>query len=203
MNVNKYSFRRPKIFEWTHSLNTLHKFTFSLIFAGFIGLLAQARFYLPFTPVPVTGQTFGVLLGAVLLGKTWGGVSAGMYLTIGAAGVPWFSGWTGGIGALTGITGGYLIGFVIASFVVGYAVDKYSLTRNYKGMLILLLIANFIIIYGFGLTNIYITISVIGGSSIGIVELLTIGVLPFLVGDIIKILFTSSVANWLTPKIDT
>ncbi len=200
INLNGYTLPRPKIFEWSHELSILQKLATSLVFASFIGLLAQVRFYLPFTPVPITGQTFGILLGAVLLGKNWGGISASMYVAIGAAGLPWFSGWTGGLGALTGATGGYLIGFIAASFVVGYAVDKYSLSRNLSGMLTLLFFANFLIIYGFGLTHLYIWTTVVKGSSVGIWELLVMGVIPFVVGDAIKLTITSGLANWITPN---
>ncbi len=202
MNLDGYALPRPKIFEWSHELNTVQKLVFSFLFAGFIGLLAQARFYLPFTPVPITGQTFGILLGAVLLGKTWGGISASMYVGAGAAGIPWFSGLTGGLGHLTGATGGYLLGFIVASFVVGYAVENYSLSRNFSGMLALLFFANFGIVYGTGLAHLYIWSSVLGGSSIGFFELLIIGAIPFIAGDLVKIIVSTSVANWLTPKLN-
>jgi len=202
INLDGHALPRPKIFEWSHELNTVQKLAFSILFAGFIGLLAQARFYLPFTPVPITGQTFGILLGAVLLGKTWGGISAGMYVGAGAAGVPWFTGWAGGLGHLTGATGGYLLGFIVASLFVGYIVDEYKLSRNFTGMLALLSLANFGIIYGTGLTHLYIWTSALGGSSIGFMELLMIGVIPFIAGDLVKILVSTSVANLLTPKLN-
>lgn len=200
MNLDGYGLPRPEIFEWTHELETIEKLAFSLLFACFTGLLAQVRLPLFFTPVPVTGQTFGILLGAVLLGKHWGGISAGMYVGAGAFGVPWFSGWSGGLASLTGATGGYLIGFIVASFVVGYAVDKYSLSRNFSGMLGLLFFANFVLIYGFGLANLYIWTSVVGGTSIGLLELLMMGAVPFVVGDVFKLVVTSGLATWLTPK---
>ncbi len=198
--MNGYALPRPKIFEWSRELDVLQKSALSFVFACFIGLLAQIRFYLPFTPVPITGQTFGILLGAIILGKTWGGVSAGMYVGAGVAGIPWFSGMTGGMGTLTGATGGYLMGFIIASFVVGYAVDKYGLSRNFSGMLVLLFFANFVIIYGIGLAHLYLWLSFVGGTSVGILELLVIGAAPFVIGDIFKLTIVSSVANWFTPK---
>lgn len=200
VNLDGYALPRPKIFEWAHELNTLHKLALSFVCACFVGLLAQLRFYLPFTPVPITGQTFGILLGAVLLGKTWGGVSAGMYVGAGVAGVPWFSGWTGGIGTLTGATGGYLIGFIIASFAVGYTVDKYSLSRNFSGMITLLFFATFGLIYGAGLLHLYLWVSLDGGSTIGMWELFMMGAAPFIVGDIVKLMISAGIANWLTPK---
>jgi len=200
IDVVDYSLPRPKIFEYSSELDMIHKTGLSLIFACIIGILAQIRFYLPFTPVPITGQTFGILLGAVILGKTWGGVSACMYVGIGAAGVPWFSGWTGGIGTLTGATGGYLLGFVVASLFVGYMVDRYGSSRSIYGMLGILSFANFVLIYGIGLTHLYIWMSVLQGSSVSIWNLLLIGAFPFIVGDAVKLLFTTGVANWLTPK---
>ncbi len=202
MNINIHMNRlsRPKIFEWGHDLNTLEKVIVSFTFACLIGLLAQLRFYLPWTPIPITGQTFAVLLGAVILGKTWGGASSAIYVGMGAAGVPWFSGWSGGLHAITGATGGYLLGFVISAFFVGYVVDTYSGSRGFVGMLALMLFTNFVLIYGFGMIHLYFWLSVVGGTSVGLLELLMMGAIPFVLGDIVKVFISSSTANWLTPK---
>jgi biotin transport system substrate-specific component len=87
-------------------------FGLSILFAGFTGLCAQLRFYLPFTPVPVTGQVFAVLLSGVVLGKKYGPLSQGLYLLLGISGVPWFA-----IGPV-GPTGGYIVGFIVAPFLI-------------------------------------------------------------------------------------
>ena len=121
MYINKYKNLRYNFFKWKYELNVVYKMSLALGFACLIGLCAQLRFYLPNNPaVPITGQTFAVLLAGVILGR-WGVVSLGIYTGIGAAGIPWFAPKvgmpifsSGGIGVLTGATGGYIIGFMIA-----------------------------------------------------------------------------------------
>ena len=96
----------------------------SLLFAGFTGLCAQLRFYLPFTPVPVTGQVFAVLLSGIILGKKYGPLSQVFYLLLGMAGIPWFV-----IGPI-GPTGGYIVGFITAPFLIGELLERARLRQN-------------------------------------------------------------------------
>ena len=91
MYIDRYKNVRLNLFKWRYELNFVYKLILALSFACLTGLLAQLRFYIPGTPVPVTGQVFGVILAGVLMG-TWGGISQVMYIGIGAAGVPWFAG---------------------------------------------------------------------------------------------------------------
>ena len=87
--------------------------------AALTAVLAQVRVLVPFSPVPLTGQTLAVLLGAAALGP-WRAVAAqGLYVAVGLLGLPVFTGWAGGVAHAAGITGGYLAGFVVASAVVG------------------------------------------------------------------------------------
>lgn len=197
--VDKYRYTRYKLFKWRYELAVAHKVVLAFGFACLTGLLAQVRFDLPWTPVPITGQTFAVLLSAILLGK-WGGISQGMYVGIGVAGVPWFAGWSGGIGVITGATGGYLIGFIIASLFLGYFVDRYIRSRYFLSMLALMLFANFIIIYGLGLLQLYAWLSFVKGSSVSFWELLMIGAIPFIIGDVIKVVAAAAIARGITPK---
>jgi biotin transport system substrate-specific component len=90
----------------------------------FIALLAQVAIPLPFSPVPITGQTFAVLLVGVLLGSRRGGLGVLLYLLEGAAGLPFFAGGTAGLARLAGPTGGYLVGFVVAAIVVGLLAER-------------------------------------------------------------------------------
>jgi len=92
--------------------------------AGLTALAAQVRIPLPFTPVPLTLQVFVVLLSAGLLGSRLGAISQLEYLGIGACGFPVFSGGKGGLAGLAGPTGGYLAGFVICSFAVGWILER-------------------------------------------------------------------------------
>ncbi|MBD3274481.1 MAG: biotin transporter BioY, partial [Candidatus Marinimicrobia bacterium] len=93
----------------------------SLVLGGslFIALLAQLAVHLPFSPVPITGQTLGVLLAGALLGKIRGTMTVLAYLTEGVSGLPVFAGATAGPAVLLGPTGGYLIGFIFAAYLTG------------------------------------------------------------------------------------
>lgn len=199
MYIDKYKNVRYNFFKWRYETNLVYKVILALSFACLTGLLAQFRFYLPYNPaVPITGQTFAVLLAGVVLG-TWGGISQIMYVGIGAAGMPWFTNFQGGIGALTGSTGGYIIGFILTAFFLGYFTDRYVRSRNFRNMLPLMLFANFALIYLPGMLVLYYWWTTFIGS-IGLVELISIGMMPFIAGDILKIVAAASVAKAVTPK---
>lgn len=87
--------------------------------AALTALAAQVRVPVPGLPVPVTGQTFAVLLGAAALGPARGALAQGLYLAAGVVGLPVFTGGASGWEAVAGASGGYLVGFVLASLVVG------------------------------------------------------------------------------------
>ena len=124
--LEDFRLARLGAFRWRYQASLPWKITLALLMAGLTGLLAQVRIALPFTPVPLTGQTFAVLLAGVVLGRKWGGVSLAIYAILGVAGVPWFNGGTSGLSA----TGGYLIGFVLAALFLGYYTDKYAKSRR-------------------------------------------------------------------------
>lgn len=102
------------------------KYEASLLAGGvaLIALLAQVAVTLPFTRVPITGQTLGVALTGAFLGCRRGPLAVLLYLCAGLAGLPVFAGGTSGAAKLTGPTGGYLLGFVLAAGVVGYAFER-------------------------------------------------------------------------------
>ncbi|HSW57761.1 MAG TPA: biotin transporter BioY, partial [Dehalococcoidales bacterium] len=107
--MERYTAARVKAWQWTREINWVKKLSLALAVACLIGILAQTRIPLPWTPVPITGQTFAVLLAPLLLGHIWGGVSLLLYVGLGVAFIPWFTGWTGGLAAIAGPTGGYLV----------------------------------------------------------------------------------------------
>jgi biotin transport system substrate-specific component len=168
--------------------------------ACLVGLLAQARIPLPWTPIPITGQTFGVLLAAVLLGQWWSGISMIMYIGLGAAGVPWFNGETGGLSAIAGPTGGYLIGFILAALFLGYVVDRYAKMRSFRNLLILMSFADFVLVFGPGLLQLHLWSNLTAKGAIAFLSLLTMGLLPFIPGEIIKVVTAASAAWVLTSK---
>ena len=155
-----------------------------LILAGvlFLAALAQVEIVLPFTPIPITGQTFGVLLIGAALGSKRGAASILAYITGGALGLPFFAGGGSGVGILTGATAGYLAGFVAAAFAVGWLSER-GLERSARTSIIPFL-AGTIIIYVCGVA----WLSVVVG---GLTEAIRLGLLPFLLGDAIKLIGAS------------
>ena len=206
MTVNalgRYRVARDNAWQWRRELGWVKKLALSLGMACLVGLLAQARIPLPWTPIPITGQTFGVLLAAVLLGQWWSGISMAMYVGLGVAGVPWFNSGTGGVSAIGGPTGGYLIGFVLAALFLGYVVDRYAKTRSFRNLLILMSIADFVLVFGPGLLQLHLWSNITGKGAIAIPALLAMGLLPFIPGEIIKLVAAASAAWALTSKKDS
>jgi biotin transport system substrate-specific component len=176
------------------------KLALALGIALLTGLAAQLRVQLPWSPVPITGQTFAVLLAGVLLGKWWGGVSLALYAGLGIAGVPWFTGFGSGLGYLAGPTGGYVIGFVFAALFLGYFTDKYVRARSFVSMLALMLFANFVLIYVPGLLQLGLWLNIVKGQPVTFSSLLMMGAIPFIVGDTTKAVLAAAIARGITPK---
>jgi len=185
------------VFRWRYELSIPKKLALALGMACLTGLLAQIRIG---NPVPVTGQTFAVLLAGVLLGRWWGGISLATYAGLGAAGIPWFAGWGSGLGYLAGPTGGYIIGFILAALFLGYFTDTYIRSRSFLSMLALMLFANFILIYVPGLLQLGLWLSLVKGESAAFTTLLGMGVFPFIIGDVTKAIIAAAIARGITPK---
>ncbi len=206
INRTKYD-----VFRWRYELSIPKKLVMALGMAALIGLVAQVRFPIPWSPVPITGQTFGVLLAGVLLGRWWGGVSLALYTGIGVAGVPWFAGGSAGSAVFTGATGGYLIGFILAALFLGHFTDKYVRSRSFFSMLGLMLFANFILIHVPGLLwlNHFPYEAWLGASPVlglgpyegrNLLALLMVGTIPFIIGDIVKAAAAAAIVRGVTPK---
>ena len=184
------------VFRWRYELSIPKKLALTLGMAALTGLLAQARIPLPWTPIPITGQTFAVLLAGVLLGRRWGGIGMAIFAGLGFAGLPWFSGWESGLGA----TRGYIIGFIPAALFLGYFTDKYIRSRSFFSMLGLMLFANFILIYVPGLLWLWLWLKVVAGTSPTFIALMGMAVIPYIAGDIIKAVAAATIARGITPK---
>ncbi|MBV6401176.1 MAG: hypothetical protein CNIPEHKO_01473 [Anaerolineales bacterium] len=155
-----------------------------LIVAGslLIAALAQIEILLPFTPVPITGQTFGVLLIGAALGSKRGAASLILYIIEGGLGLPFFAGGARGLGILTGATAGYLAGFVVAAYVVGLLAER-GLERSVRTSIIPFIVGT-VIIYLFGVAWLGIFLK-------SFAQAVEFGLLPFLVGDAIKLTLAS------------
>ena len=152
----------------------------ALVIGGslFIALCAQIAIPLPFSPVPITGQTLAVLVVGVLLGSRRGSMSVLAYLIEGALGLPVFApDGPAGLARLLGPTGGYLIGFAIAAHATGWLAER-GWDRKAATALLAMLLGN-AIIYVCGLTWL--------GGFVGIEKALSLGLYPFIVGDLVKL----------------
>ncbi|MEW6578444.1 MAG: biotin transporter BioY [Chloroflexota bacterium] len=152
----------------------------------FVALSAQLAIPLPFSPVPVTGQTLAVLLTGMLLGSRRGSLSLLTYLVEGGLGLPVFAGGTAGLARLTGPTGGYLIGFLAAAFLVGMLAER-GWDRRTGTTFLAILLGN-AVIYAFGLPWLA---HFVGGERV-----LALGVLPFIPGDLWKLLLATMLLPW-------
>jgi biotin transport system substrate-specific component len=144
--------------------------------AGLVGLFAQLSVSLPFTPVPITGQTFAVLLVGATLGTIRGVLSMMVYALAGMAGVPWFADHSSGV-ALASF--GYIVGFIVAAGVVGRLAER-GATRTPLRTAAIMVIGS-LVIYAFGVTWLKISLDVSWSAAIAL------GLTPFLLGDAVKV----------------
>jgi biotin transport system substrate-specific component len=145
-----------------------------LMLLGSLFLAICAQVYVPLQPVPITMQTFGVLLLGMAYGSRLGAATVALYLAEGAVGLPVFAEFKGGLPVLMGPTGGYLFGFVIAAWLVGALAER-SVHRTALAMLfgnVVLYIPGLIWLAGF-----------VGGTK----EAIQFGLAPFWIGDILKL----------------
>ena len=199
ISMDNYYTTRKNVFERIQDANTATKILMSFMMACFTGIMAQIIIPLPWTPVPITAQTFAVLCSGLFLGRKYGVLSQVIYIALGVAFIPWFGGMTGGLEVLLGSTGGFLIGFIIASYFVGMISEKYAEARSFRKMALTIGIANFALIYIPGLAGLALFLG-FQGTSVGIIDLLMMGLIPFIAGDIVKILAAASVSKVFLPK---
>ena len=158
-------------------------------FACLTALFAQISFWIG--PVPITGQTFAVLLTGALLGSRRGALSQLSYLAIGATGIPyWFAfGGPPGIARLVGPTGGYLIGFIAVAFVVGWLAERGWDRRVWTAALAMF--AGEAVLYVFGLLWLMYFVPT--------EKVLQVGLYPFVIGDLIKLVAAALIlpSGWL------
>ena len=152
----------------------------ALVLAGslLIALSAQIAVPLPFSPVPVTGQTLAVLLVGALLGSRRGSLAVLVYIAQGMAGLPVFAGGAAGPARLLGPTGGYLVGFVAAAYLVGLLAER-GWDRRVSTTAAAMALGN-VVIYAVGALWLAVFVA-------GLVPALTAGVMPFIPGDLVKI----------------
>jgi biotin transporter BioY len=160
--------------DWTRSVGLV--LGFSLLIA------ASAQVKIPTWPVPITGQTFAVLLVGALLGSRLGAAAVIAYLIEGASGLPFFQNFNGGIGYLTGQTAGYLIAFPAAAYITG-AFAENGWDRKFWSAAVSMAVGSIVILLsGWAWLSQFMTAS----------TAFQAGVLRFIIGDIIKIMLAAA-----------
>ena len=192
MNIT-YAENQTLIGAWLAPLDGLRQVALAIVFSLLVALAAQIVIPLPFTPVPITGQTFAVLLAGALLGSRLGTIAMILYTVEGAVGLPVFRGGNGGFAYLIGSpTAGYLLSYPLAAYVVGLLAE-HGWDKKYLTAAAAMLIGSVIVLFcGWAwMARIF-----------GAMEAFRLGVAPFIVGDIIKIALAAGLlpAGWALLK---
>ncbi len=149
-----------------------------------------AYIHVPIGPVPIVLSTLFVLLSGLLLGSRWGLASMGLYLLVGVIGLPVFAGGKGGFAHLLGPTGGYLLGYVLAAGFTGFISER---SRGLFIFDILAVLVGSLVIYSLGVSWLKIV------TQMSWVKTFLVGMIPFLIGDIIKASVALILARALRP----
>lgn len=171
----------------------LKPLVFAALFAALTAAVSPLKIPLGFTPVPITLQTLVVLMSGAMLGHVYGALAMILYVVVGALGLPVFAGGGSGIGAILGPTGGYLMSYFIAAYAIGKVVQMRKEPKYLD--YVVAMIAGTIIIYVLG-----------AGWALVVVPGLTLlavivgWVLPFIIGDTIKLLIAAYIAKTANIK---
>jgi len=186
----------------TKRTNTLTKIA---LMAALQCIISPFAIAFPISPVPMSLATLMLYLSVYILGKKHATISCGLYLLIGLVGLPVFSGFTGGAGKLLGPTGGYLIGYLALAYIGGWCVEKWSGGFGNAGasgvgrlnfwLQGLGLVSGTAICYLFG------TLWLAYQAGMDFVAALGVGVLPFVIGDVVKIVVGVAVGNLIRKRL--
>ncbi len=160
--------------DWTRSVGLV--LGFSLLTA------ASAQLVIPVGPIPITGQTFAVLLTGALLGSRLGAITMIVYLVEGASGLPFFRNFSGGFAHLLGPSAGYLIAFPAAAFITG-AFAEHGWDKRFWSATAAMLVGSLVILLsGWAVL----------AQFMGPAAALRVGIAPFIIGDIVKIMLAAA-----------
>lgn len=165
-----------------------------MVYASLLAALtaASAFIIIPIGEVPVVLYNFFILMMGLLLGSRWGAASIAVYLLAGGLGLPVFAGGKGGIAILLGPTGGYLIGFLPAVFIIGFISEKFKQRLSYD---IIAMLCGTVVIYAFGV----IQLKLVLGKTWMVT--MALGVIPFIPFDLIKLIAAAVTAKAVRPII--
>ncbi|MBW2028162.1 MAG: biotin transporter BioY [Deltaproteobacteria bacterium] len=167
-----------------------------MVYAALFGAATAVGAYIiiPFPIVPITLQTLFVALAASLLGGRLGALSQFIYLLLGIIGLPVFSGGKAGFGVLMGPTGGYLVGFIVGAYVTGRLMEiREKTTIAWTAFSIA---AGFVVIYILGVTQLSLV------AKMALSKAISVGVIPFLIGDCLKVVLATLVVKKTRGKIN-
>ncbi|MFH1577763.1 MAG: biotin transporter BioY [Candidatus Omnitrophota bacterium] len=191
---DRYLKARYMFFKWRTSIALVNKIGLVLAMTFLTGLMAQIKIFLPFSPVPITGQVFAVLLSGVICGGLFGALSQVLYIGLGVLGLPWFAAISISPGYLfIPPTGGYLIGFVIAPLLIGRYTDGYIGARTFFAQVKLMML-------GVGVIYILGAFVLALVMKFGFWEALLKGVAPFILFDLIKAALAAGVSSSILPR---
>ncbi|WP_252700346.1 biotin transporter BioY [Natronosalvus vescus] len=174
----------------TNSVNLVdgdvaQSFARAAVLAALISATAYVSIPIPFSPVPFTLQVLFVCLAGLALGPVWGPVSMLLYVTAGAVGLPVFANGAGGLGVIAGPTGGYLLSYPIAAFVIGLFVHRGTTLRDPATVslptLVVSVVAGLVLVYGIG-------VPWFGWvQNVGMAEAVVVAMVPYLPFDLVKL----------------
>ncbi len=176
--------------SYSSHTSELRMMVFASLFAALTAAGAYIQIPMPFSPVPITLQVFFVLLAGSMLKSKWGGLSMIVYTLLGIAGLPVFAGGSSGVGVLLGPTGGYIVGFILAAYIIGKLSEKAENAAS-PGLLInaLNMSIGVLVIYACGISQLMLVAEIGPGTA------LALGVIPFLPGEIVKTAIAAYIAS--------
>lgn len=171
--INRFQSRVHEWHLWKDQQGWLQSLVIAMAWVPVMAILAQVRFVLPFTPVPITMQVFGVYLGAILLGRNKSIAAQALYVGLGIAGMQWFQDYNGGWAYFLGPTGGYLLAYPFASWVTAELLER-------RQNPIVAMLAGLLIIYALGVAWLAWSLDV------SLTRAIMLGAAPFIVVDLVK-----------------
>jgi biotin transport system substrate-specific component len=162
------------------------------LFAAIISVSSYISIPLPFSTVPFTAQTLSIMIVGLILPLSMSMYSVGLFILLGIIGLPVFSGGSGGLSVIVGPTGGYIIGFIFGTLVIGLLKKKFE---TLYGFMFSSIMGGIIVVYFFGV--LYLNYS----TGMGIIGAVLNGALPFIPMDIIKAFLASIIAHKTLPTI--
>ncbi|MCG8515538.1 MAG: biotin transporter BioY [Halanaerobiales bacterium] len=177
-------------------MNKTSKMVMVAIFTSLTAIGGFIRIPLPF--VPITLQTFFVLMAGIILGKKSGALSQLLYVALGLIGIPIFAG-GGGIASIFHPSFGYLLGFIVAAFTVGLLLEKKQV--DFRNTL-LVSVVGMAVVYLFGVPYLYFVLNQVTGMEISLFTAIKTGMLVFLPGDLLKVFILTSIVPDIYKRIN-